>query len=69
MFGVKLYSDEFYVIFDEYLKNMTRHRQNVLLLPAFTPPLDTPIGEERMNVQLVDITREGDEWKFEAPTY
>jgi len=64
MFGVKLYSDEFYAIFDEYIQNMTRHRQNVLLLPAFTPPLDTPVGEERMNVQLTDIERDGDGWRF-----
>ena len=64
MFGVALYSDEFYAIFDEYIKNMTRHRQNVLLLPAFTPPLDTPVGAERMNVQLTDIERDGDGWRF-----
>lgn len=61
---VELYSDEFYTIFDEYIRNMTEHRQNTLLLPAFTPPLDTPIGSERMNVQLVDISRENGEWKF-----
>jgi len=64
MFEVDLYSDRFYEIFDEYVTNMTRHRQNVLLLPAFTPPLDTPIGDERMNVQLVEVERQGDGWSF-----
>lgn len=64
MFGVELYSDKFYSIFDEYVTNMTRHRQNVILLPAFTPPLDTPIGDERMNVQLVDIEKTDCGWKF-----
>lgn len=28
---------------------------NTLLFPAFTPPLDTPTGYERMNVQLVKV--------------
>lgn len=64
-FDVELYSDKFYQIFDEFVSNAARHRQTALLLPAFTPPLDTPVGVERMNVQLVDITREGDEWKFD----
>ncbi|MBQ8510320.1 MAG: DUF4091 domain-containing protein [Clostridia bacterium] len=64
LFGVELYSDAFYGIFDDYIANMTRHRQNTLLLPAFTPPLDTPVGSERMNVQLVEITRGADGWHF-----
>ena len=64
MFGVKPYSNAFYKIFDEYIKNMTRHRQNTLLLPAFTPPLDTAVGAERANVQLVDIERTEEGWSF-----
>ncbi|MBE6612274.1 MAG: DUF4091 domain-containing protein [Ruminococcaceae bacterium] len=64
LFNVELYSDRFYEIFDQYIKNMTRHRQNTLLLPAFTPPLDTPVGTERMNVQLTDIEKTADGWKF-----
>ncbi len=63
-FGVKLYSNAFYKIFDKYVKNMTRHRQNTILLPAFTPPLDTAIGAERMNVQLVEIEKTEDGWQF-----
>lgn len=64
MFQVELYSDKFYSIFDEYVTNMIRHRQNVILLPSFTPPLDTPVGRERMNVQLVEIDKVDGEWKF-----
>lgn len=65
MFGVKPYSNAFYKIFDRFIKNMTLHRQNTLLLPAFTPPLDTEIGEERMNVQLVEIENVGSSWCFD----
>ena len=64
MFGVKLYSNAFYKVFDEYIKNMTAHRQNTLLLPAFTPPLDTAVGAERMNVQLVEIEKTKNGWVF-----
>jgi len=64
MFGVEAYSDAFYEIFDSYITNMTAHRQNVLLLPAFTPALDTPVDGERRNVQLVSVTRKGAEWHF-----
>ena len=63
-FGVKLYSNAFYKVFDEYIKNMTAHRQNTLLLPAFTPPLDTAVGAERMNVQLVEIEKAEGGWSF-----
>ncbi len=58
------YSDRFYEIFKTFLCNMAKHRQNTLLLPAFTPALDTPICGERRNVQLVDISRESGEWVF-----
>ena len=64
MFGVKPYSNAFYRIFDQYIRNMTRHCQNTLLLPAFTPALDTVVGAERMNVQLVEIERTQDGWLF-----
>ena len=64
MFGVKPYSSAFYKIFDGYVKNMTRHRQNTILLPAFTPALDTAIGAERMNVQLAEIEKTPEGWRF-----
>ena len=63
-FDVKPYSNKFYRIFDKFIENMTAHRQNTLLLPAFTPALDTAIGEERMNVQLAEIERTEDGWSF-----
>lgn len=61
---VEPYSDRFYDIFRSYIKNAVRHRMNTLLLPAFTPMLDTPRDCERMNVQLVDIKRSADGWEF-----
>ena len=34
--GVVPYSNAFYRIFDRYIRNMTAHRQNTLLLPAYS---------------------------------
>ncbi len=63
-FNVSLYGEEFYGIFEEYIRNAVRHRQNTLLLPAFTPPLDTQVGKERRNVQLTDIRNVDGKWVF-----
>ena len=62
-YGVTPYSEEFYRIFRSLIRTAVKHSMNTLLLPAFTPPLDTLIGRERMNVQLVDVTKDGG-WKF-----
>ena len=55
-YKVQPYTEEFYKYFESFVSNATRHRQNMLLIPAFTPPLDTVKGGERRNVQLVDVT-------------
>lgn len=56
IYGVEVYSERFWEIFASYVSNAAKHRMNSLLLPAFTPPLDMPIGGTRKNVQLVGIT-------------
>lgn len=56
-YGIEPYGESFYCYFESFAKNMVRHRQNTLLIPAFTPALDTPVGYERRNVQLVDVTK------------
>lgn len=62
---VELYSERFFEIFENYLKNATLNGMNMLLTPFFTPPLDTFIGGERTCVQLVDIEKNGDNYKFD----
>ena len=58
------YTDEFYKYFETFVSNASRHRQNMLLVSAFTPPLDTVRGGERRNVQLVDVTVTKDGYVF-----
>lgn len=61
----ELFSDEYFEIMSDYLKKASRNGMNMLLLPAFTPPLDTPIGGERMTVQLVSIKYENRKYSFD----
>ncbi len=50
------FDDDFYKVAERYIRKAAENGQNMILFPAFTPPLDTPIGEERMTVQLIGVT-------------
>ena len=54
---VQPFTDEFYGIFGKYLDTYVRHSGNMLYTPLYTPPLNTPPGEERMTVQTVDVSK------------
>ncbi len=60
-----LYSDAYFEILEKYLCEYVKNGMNTLLFPAFTPPLDTPIGIERMNVQLVKVKVLDDGYAFD----
>ncbi|MBO5286036.1 MAG: DUF4091 domain-containing protein [Clostridia bacterium] len=62
--NVELFTDGFYDIFDKYLSKYTEFGNTMLLVPLFTPPLDTAVGFERQTAQLIDITVKGDEYEF-----
>ncbi len=64
-YGVSPFSERFYEIFRKYVRAAVRNGMNTILTPAFTPPLDTPVGEERMTVQLVGVTVEGGGYSFD----
>lgn len=64
-YHVDLYSPAYWEIFDDYVEKAARNGMNMILVPAFTPALDTPVGEERMNTQLIDIRVENDTYEFD----
>jgi len=64
-YGLSVFSDEYFTVLKDFLYAAAKNGMNMLLLPAFTPPLDTAIGEERMTVQLVGITKEDDRYSFD----
>lgn len=63
--GLPIWSDSYFVLLSKYIENAVRYGMNTLLLPAFTPALDTPVGSERMNVQLVGVKRTPDGFYFD----
>jgi len=62
---IPVWTDDYFTLLGKYIKNATEHGMNTLLTPAFTPALDTVIGTERMNVQLVGVTKESSGYSFD----
>ena len=59
------FSDEYYHVLKKYIRAAAANGQNMILTPAFTPPLDTPVGEERQTVQLVSVVKDGGKYEFD----
>lgn len=62
---VKPFTDKFYAVFENYLKAYVDIGMNMLLIPLFTPPLDTALGGERRTVQLVNVAVENGKYSFD----
>lgn len=60
-YGLEPWSDEFWAMCDKYMAEFARLGSDLLLTPAFTPPLD---GVKRPT-QLLKIERDGDGYKFD----
>lgn len=63
-YNLPVFSDEFNEVLDEYVKNLLAHGMNSVLVPLFTPPLDTAVGKERKTVQLVKVELVGSRYEF-----
>lgn len=63
-YGVEALSDAHWSEIEEFVKTATEHGINMILTPLFTPPLDTEVGGERPTVQLVDVYKEDDGYRF-----
>ncbi len=68
-YKVKPFSDEYWVIFERFLKNAVNHGVNMILTPVFTPPLDTAVDGERPTVQLVSIEKKKGEYFFDFTNF
>ena len=64
-YGVEVFSDKFFELMRPYVSLAAKHGMNMILLPAFTPPLDTPIDRERKTTQLVRINLNNGEYSFD----
>lgn len=63
-YGYEIFSEEHWAAIENYLKVAVEHGVNTILVPVFTPPLDTEIGGERPTVQLVDVYKGEDGYTF-----
>jgi len=64
-YGVEVFSDGFFEIMRSYVTLSTKTGMNMMLLPAFTPPLDTTPGKERKTTQLVKVEMNGGRYSFD----
>ena len=60
-----VFSEEYWRITENYVRNAVLHGMNLVLTPLFTPPLDTQPGGERPTVQLVEVIRQNGIYRFD----
>lgn len=65
IYNVPIFSERHWEIIESFMRAAAKTGMNMVYLPAFTPALDTPVGLERDTVQLVQITKNGDEYSFD----
>lgn len=63
-YHIEVFSEEWWVMTEKYVRFAAQHGINMLLTPLFTPPLDTLPGGERLTVQLVDVIKTDYGWQF-----
>ena len=64
-FNVQPFTKEFYKYFKYYVDAYVKMGNNTILLPIFTPPLDTAVGNERLTTQLVGVKKQGFKYLFD----
>lgn len=64
-YEVEPLSDRHFEICENYIKTAYENGINMILMPIFTPALDTKIGGERTTVQLVKIEKNNGVYKFD----
>ena len=64
-YGVEVFSDRHFEICRYFVETAVRNGINMILVPVFTPPLDTAVGGERTTTQLVKITCRNGAYRFD----
>lgn len=64
-YGIDVFSEEYWRIVGNFMRNAAEHGINMILTPVFTPPLDTSPGSERPTVQLVGVKYEKKKYSFD----
>ena len=64
-YNVEVFSDQHFEIIKNYIKTAVKNGIDVVMIPVFTPPLDTYVGGERLTTQLVNIFVDDGEYRFD----
>ena len=64
-YRVPVFSEAHWAIIERFIRAAVQGGINMILTPIHTPPLDTRRGGERPTVQLVEITVENGEYRFD----
>ena len=63
-YGLISLSDRHWEIMANFIRHYGKSGINTILVPTFTPPLDTEVGGERTTVQLVEVHKDGSSYSF-----
>lgn len=63
-YNIEMLSDRHFELMGKFIKTASENGINMLLVPLFTPPLDTKVGGERPTIQLVDVCVNSGEYSF-----
>lgn len=64
-YNVEVFSDRHFEICENFILKAVENGINMILMPVFTPPLDTYEGGERTTTQLVKVNVENGEYSFD----
>ncbi len=64
-YGEEPFSDRHFAICENFVKTAVDNGINMILMPIFTPPLDTAVNGERTTTQLVGVTVENGKYSFD----
>ncbi len=65
-YHVPAWSEEYWALLEKYFRNYAEHRNNLLLTPLWSVPLDRIPGvTERPALQLLQISRKNNDWSFD----
>ena len=65
IYNVEIFSDRYFEIMHSFVTEAAKTGMNMIMLPAFTPPLDTPVGKERKTAQLVRVSVDETGYSFD----
>ncbi len=64
-YNIEPFSEEYWEVAENYIKNAASHGMNMIITPVFTPPLDTAVGGERPTIQLVKVKKDENGYSFD----